>query len=652
MVELTLSSVNRGPGKAPKLKPRIKPRGPAAAITKATASTALPSTPPVTQQAVTEEVATRDAASQEPLVGQVPSLADDGPVLATPPPSAPEQQTSSEDSSAPAEPVSETIAKPNPSSLIARPVAPVVIASPVTASIVAPAAPISTPAIPISTLPAGATTSSEANDRAERNPEIVVSRRLAPPSIGSTISASAIQPPSTSTHTGIPFVRSNAPPRILSTTAVTEKTSGGFAIIVPARQTTIRPVEEPQAAAVGGTNGAEDGEDEEEARDEEEAEVVELDEYTIPTTSLVELIKHKFSTGRLSTAERLRQEAAKEARAQRRSRSRSATPVTVVKEATPVPDEEEEEAPPMKQSGPRLIMIDGKLQLDKNSLHISADNDEEEDLEEIAEDSNRRINSASFGKKPLGRVRWTSETTNRFYEGLSHFGTDFGLISLMFPELNRRQIKAKYNAEERCNARRVTATLLRKRVASSDLAGEMKERLKERVQKRKAANNESDDDEEVVIAKRTKTEALKDGIASAAKLAESEQAADAPSDDEDAPEEVVEEVVPRPPTLEELQAREDEMGAPTVQEQLELSLPRSTAAIKPRIGPKIVPRKRKVVSVQNDAAAKKAAQEAAEAAAAAAAAQAEAAMDAPGPVPPMLQSRVRAVPKIGIARKT
>jgi transcription factor TFIIIB component B'' len=55
---------------------------------------------------------------------------------------------------------------------------------------------------------------------------------------------------------------------------------------------------------------------------------------------------------------------------------------------------------------------------------------------------------------------WSEEETDRFYDALGMFGTDFFIISKMFPPKTRRMIKLKFVREERLDPDRITRTLL------------------------------------------------------------------------------------------------------------------------------------------------------------------------------------------------
>lgn len=111
--------------------------------------------------------------------------------------------------------------------------------------------------------------------------------------------------------------------------------------------------------------------------------------------------------------------------------------------------------------------MNGQIVLDVNSLQVDralrdarADNGsieyvEENPLEKI-------VNSRSYSKHKLA-TRWDTESTELFYEGLSQWGTDFDMISRMFPSRDRKQIKNKFTVEERRNPALVTRALIQKK---------------------------------------------------------------------------------------------------------------------------------------------------------------------------------------------
>lgn len=114
---------------------------------------------------------------------------------------------------------------------------------------------------------------------------------------------------------------------------------------------------------------------------------------------------------------------------------------------------------------PNTIIVNGQIQIDEDSLQIdrhagAAAEREAEQLEAIDEtDLNRKVNSFSWLNRDKSGS-WNELLTERFYEGLRMFGTDFEMISKMFPGRTRHKIKLKFVKEEKINHDKIKATLL------------------------------------------------------------------------------------------------------------------------------------------------------------------------------------------------
>jgi transcription factor TFIIIB component B'' len=94
------------------------------------------------------------------------------------------------------------------------------------------------------------------------------------------------------------------------------------------------------------------------------------------------------------------------------------------------------------------------------------------DMETIEEnDFTRLITSSSFmtSSKLRGPNVWTPEETELFYRGLRMFGTEFEMISRMFPRKQRRHIKLKFNREERHNPKLIDAALIGEKTMKMDI---------------------------------------------------------------------------------------------------------------------------------------------------------------------------------------
>ncbi|KAG2176564.1 hypothetical protein INT44_007227 [Umbelopsis vinacea] len=135
--------------------------------------------------------------------------------------------------------------------------------------------------------------------------------------------------------------------------------------------------------------------------------------------------------------------------------------------------QKEEESKPIEDTAleessyaPQLQFVNGKMVLDTESLAIKRSamaTDISAEAMEIVEETSmsRVVNSQSFGKKSKSS-RWSAEETDKFYNALAQWGTDFEMITRLFPERNRRQIKLKFVREERVAPSKVTDYLIRK----------------------------------------------------------------------------------------------------------------------------------------------------------------------------------------------
>ncbi|KAG5932714.1 hypothetical protein E4U53_001211 [Claviceps sorghi] len=132
---------------------------------------------------------------------------------------------------------------------------------------------------------------------------------------------------------------------------------------------------------------------------------------------------------------------------------------------------------PAATSGPQFRIVDGQIVVDQDSLVMdrharAAAAQAGEDMETIEEnDFTRLITSSSFmnTSKLKGPNIWTEPETELFYRGLRMFGTEFEMISKMFPGKQRRHIKLKFNREERHNPKRIDAAVMGEKTIKMDL---------------------------------------------------------------------------------------------------------------------------------------------------------------------------------------
>ena len=118
---------------------------------------------------------------------------------------------------------------------------------------------------------------------------------------------------------------------------------------------------------------------------------------------------------------------------------------------------------------PTTTLVNGEIEIDESSRfidrHANAEAAREAEPLEIIEETDltRRVNSHTWSKKDHTE-RWNEQSTERLYEGLRMFGTDFGMISKLFPGRTRGQIKRKFVKEEKLDKEKIKQTLLGKRV--------------------------------------------------------------------------------------------------------------------------------------------------------------------------------------------
>ncbi|KAG8665706.1 hypothetical protein FPOAC2_10788 [Fusarium poae] len=150
-------------------------------------------------------------------------------------------------------------------------------------------------------------------------------------------------------------------------------------------------------------------------------------------------------------------------------RDSSATPETsgqVDKSGTPAESPAPSAPTPAAPSGPQFRIVDGQIVIDQSSLSVDRHARAAAaagDMETVEEnDFTRLITSNSFmnTSKLKGPNIWTEDETELFYRGLCMFGTDFEMISKMFPGKQRRNVKLKFNREERHCPRRINAALI------------------------------------------------------------------------------------------------------------------------------------------------------------------------------------------------
>lgn len=114
---------------------------------------------------------------------------------------------------------------------------------------------------------------------------------------------------------------------------------------------------------------------------------------------------------------------------------------------------------------PNTMIVDGQIQIDESTLQIDrhADAAVERDAERLEgvdeSELTRRVTQSTWVKRDKSGG-WNEDQTDKFYEALRMFGTDFQMISKMLPGRTRRSIKLKFIREERQAEPRIKRALL------------------------------------------------------------------------------------------------------------------------------------------------------------------------------------------------
>jgi transcription factor TFIIIB component B'' len=193
-------------------------------------------------------------------------------------------------------------------------------------------------------------------------------------------------------------------------------------------------------------------------------------------TFLDSLASRSFRIGKLSQRERqMREVNWEEVKERRRKENALEIPrlkTKEEKEAEANAQEAAEHEQEQQRQAPAATMklVNGVLVMDNSAARNGGGEDDVEDGDVIEEhDLTTRITTNSFMRENKRNPkefmlagqgkRWNAEMTERFYDALQIFGTDFNMIQTLFKDVTRRSIKLKFNREERENPELIKAAL-------------------------------------------------------------------------------------------------------------------------------------------------------------------------------------------------
>ena len=124
----------------------------------------------------------------------------------------------------------------------------------------------------------------------------------------------------------------------------------------------------------------------------------------------------------------------------------------IIVEGTLGGEEEAVEEDAQGGGGPQMQIVDGQIVMNQNSMQLDRQKrawENRGNVEEVTENDFSKITTSGTHMKRERAQFWDMAANEIFWKGLRMFGTDFEMIAKMFPYRNRRQIKLKFNKEER-----------------------------------------------------------------------------------------------------------------------------------------------------------------------------------------------------------
>lgn len=206
----------------------------------------------------------------------------------------------------------------------------------------------------------------------------------------------------------------------------------------------------------------------------------------IDTITMADLCKPSLPIGEISENFQLVKEAQEKIRKKklrkRVDRMRARTERKTLEEITGADDKPEEQERkkvqndllnvddvPTESTSIKLSMQNGSIVVDEDSTVVNRhrNHDTSGKSREESNPFENPITSSTYSKRKH-TDRWTPEELKQFYTALSTWGTDFTFIAQLFPYRTRKQIKLKFNLEEKKYPEIVEIALRRKLPADFD----------------------------------------------------------------------------------------------------------------------------------------------------------------------------------------
>jgi len=126
----------------------------------------------------------------------------------------------------------------------------------------------------------------------------------------------------------------------------------------------------------------------------------------------------------------------------------------------------------------QMRVVNGVAVIDNTSICINHMDTTNELPITLKDNQETPITSLSFKKNSNRSKKWKKDETDLFFQCISICGTDFGMMSVIMPHRNRKQLINKYHRESRLNPERIRKAFEKRRILDNKDLNAIIEKIK------------------------------------------------------------------------------------------------------------------------------------------------------------------------------
>jgi len=138
----------------------------------------------------------------------------------------------------------------------------------------------------------------------------------------------------------------------------------------------------------------------------------------------------------------------------------------------------------------QMRVVNGQVVIDQSSLFIRHIDTSNELPITMMESKDQQITSLSFKKNSNRSKKWQKDETDLFYQCISICGTDFGMMSVIMPNRNRKQLINKYHRETRLNPERIRKAFEKRKMLDNNNFNAILEKINQKKNALNSSNTE------------------------------------------------------------------------------------------------------------------------------------------------------------------